>query len=203
MKILSIISLLFSIVLLVFALYCKTPEGFGSYINIVGTLTTSIAFIVGSYFALLAVQAYGHIKDIDDLHNQIKLRSDSMLATLSEYKEEYINLESTRQQSILTFFDHQIALTFVNSFPLTMREELEPIISKRREELYRQRSLLAFDSAYLNEKTRLDRMREIINYGYENDSFYIQKCIQNECDLNMKVRMEVIYNAFLTKRNKV
>lgn len=191
MKIATVLSLIVSISALSISLL-NTPYHRITNTDI-STFITVLAFCIGSYYALLAVRAYGHKKELEDLNLKISKISTRLEEQIVEYKTNFLEIERERQSEMIEFYDHQISLTYVNFSPMPMRQELEPIIEKRRSELFRQRSLMAFRSYHLDSFTRINRMKEITTYGYIDDKDFIQSCIDKEqCAEMKKVMIEYI-----------
>lgn len=75
-------------------LYQKDGQiDFGMVLTVLGTVITALSFVAGAYFALLAVSAYGHVKEIRNFATQSE-------ATLSKIESGEEKLHAIRNESV-------------------------------------------------------------------------------------------------------
>ena len=74
---LSLIIINLVLIIIIF-LNSKGIAKLDNVLSIIGTLTTAIAFLIGCYFAVLAVSAYSHHRDIEKIKSDVQDESKNI-----------------------------------------------------------------------------------------------------------------------------
>jgi hypothetical protein len=170
---LSITSILISILALVLSFADidtnKLEFSTNSFLTVTGAIMSAMGFVLGIYFALLAVKAYGDIKKIED--QVIKIE---MLAQKAETVNNSINsILNSHTNHFITTIEYQMDLdaTLMNALDKNKSADLRQIqrFEKRREELTRIRARMSYEFIYLEINKRKQYLTELGGLGNEED----------------------------------
>ena len=166
---------IFCIVALLFIIPATKQIEIGTVISILGLIITSTAFVLGTYFALLAVDAYSHIQNIKNIKNEIVEISESSKLLQTEISNNNKFLATTTADIVDEFLSHQIYLNELPSAPETFKEEMRGYIKKRRIELQATRARILVQNKYLNTTRRENLIRELGVLGDRSDVMALEK----------------------------
>lgn len=159
---------------------------FASVLGVFGTIVTIIGFAVGCFFAVLAVEAYGHVKDIKGIKLSAEKASESAknsLKSITEHenriKENELKIQSMKRDictEMDEFFNVHIGLCA--DVPYSATEN----IIRLRDNLYRRRSLQAIKNAgIINNNLLHSRILEMNQYGKQEDLDALENILSSGC----------------------
>jgi len=150
----------------------------------IGILITAIAFLVGTYFALLAVSAYSHIKDIEATKKTVEKESTDLTTRMEKLQGHFeivykdgLNIAQEMSNILDNFISHQIYVDDVN-LP-QKQEDYEKYLLRRRTYLLRMRSRIALEYPYLNTLRRINLIREMLAFADSSDFELLNKSYLN------------------------
>lgn len=136
--------------------------------SIIGLTTTVIAFLIGAYFALLAVSAYSHVKNIYIVENNM----EDLERKVYKKKEDLNLLSESVADLIYEFYSQQIDSAHKSSNK-TRYENIKNFY-------YRKRSLLAIKFSCLNNNKRITAITEFSATANKDDLPILQNLINND-----------------------
>ena|GEM_PF-2688591 len=156
--------------------------------SLIGIFITALAFTTGAYFALLAVSAYAHVKDIEKIKKTIEEQCDTINNQLSEVRNKFSNMKNVHKiisKNMITtlddFLSHQIYIDkFIPTTIHTSIKDLKIYLSDRRCMLIRIRSRLALKFTYMERERRINLLRELAEVGELSDLPLLRAIIDNK-----------------------
>lgn len=141
-------------------------------LSIMGTIVTALGFVTGLFFILLAVDAYGEIQQIKKLKEESsqKLKEqDKMLREMADLTYDFLSIQ-------------------IGMSTKSMDQ------NKNKKRTIRQRRKFALQNKHLNEKRRINLIKEFKNDGVEEDINTLQSILDDpeESDGIKEVIEEVI-----------
>lgn len=166
-KPLSYLSLIISIISISicfsFVSLDETKVTFNSLISVAGLIITALGFLLGSYFAFIAVRAYQYLSDIEQIHNQLSNLDNERNMILTKYTE-----------FILDNIDHQLnlELTLLNT-----DESFSNSVQQRSNELYLLRSRMSYMFSNMDKTRRTSLMMELGQLGNQEDIIPLEELL--------------------------
>lgn len=186
MRILSLLSITIATVSISLHFFSIEKFDLNFFFTIIGVSASAIAFLIGSYFSILAVNAYSHIQDIDSKHKQIDIIHSSAKDKHSEIQKHRKEFEKLQTESISAFFDSytsfledKISFLLDDSHP-SFREQLRPVIEKKVNSLNRQLALIALKYNMLDEDRRSGYVTKLFSVGEQEDIDALKQALENE-----------------------
>lgn len=140
---------------------------------IVGVVVTAVAFMVGTYFAVLAVNAYSHVREI----HRVKESVADIEPTLRILKDRTTTVAGKMVGLMDEMYSRQIDLVRNSSRSGAVDRSL---LKKQINYMYRQRSRLAIDYEYLDTQRRVNLIRELWETGTVSDVERLERLLQRE-----------------------
>lgn len=179
---------IFALSALLFIIPATKQIEIGNMISVFGLIITSIAFIVGAYFALLAVDAYSHIQKIKNAKNEIVEITESSKLLNKTIASNNKLLAASTADIIDEFLSNQIYLNELPTAPGTIKEEMRGYIRKRRNDLQATRARILVQNKYLNSTRRVNLVMELSVLGNAADIEILKKItedVQEEANIQM------------------
>jgi len=142
--------------------YCNLYLNISDFVSIVGLIVTAVGFFIGTYFAVLAVSAYSHVRDIDGIKKNLlayETQINDVYSSTLGLAENIINLTAQ-------MYTYQINLAYNTSYTLIADTHDH---KRRINDLLRRRALLAIEYKYLKEDLRKNYIRELFETGLKED----------------------------------
>lgn len=147
-----------------------------SLLAIFGTLVTAVAFVLGSYFAIMSMQVFEviekQVKKIQKIGRKAKEADKSVDSILHEHS-----------QHLITTIEYQIALedNLSNSIGKTDKKLLERL-QTRRIELMRMRARLGYKFPYLDVSFREKFLLELSALGTREDLAPLAELVESDSE---------------------
>lgn len=206
MKILTALNAL-GVVTIIIILVCKpTTFDLNSFLSAIGAIVSAVAFLFGGYFALLAVNAYSHVRDIEskhssiiELHNSIELASDNAKNTKLQFDILYNDTSCILFDASIRFLEDRINFLLDDSSSM-IKEELRPLIEHKVNSLNRQIALIALKYNMLKFEIRQGFINKLFSVGIKEDVKILKDALANESDddaiYTIKVLVAHLENAY-------
>jgi len=193
--IISLVALNIILLIIIFSTFSGRTD-LNDFLSIIGTIITSFAFLIGCYFAVLAVSAYSHHREIE------KIKSDVVIEALKidNLKNRVSNTINDMIELMIDFINEQIKKTYKRR-PGIIGRELENYQQIRRGELFRKRALAASQHPGLNHTRRENLMRELSTFGKRVDIAILKEieADEKESEQIRKLANEIIEDLKLKK----
>lgn len=194
-RLISYLALLISICLLILEFFSEhaVRVSLDTFISIAGLLVTVIAFLVGSYFAVIAVSAYSHVREIEHGRKAIEDLEPAL-------KQRAKDTEDVARSMVLLMegmLNEQISsIKRGSGVSLDERSRMK----NRHNELLRQRSLLAIRYDAHDPTRRMALVRELFEVGKPEDLDDLRRLIKRDKESAELVRLaRKVYDAIEEK----
>lgn len=169
-NLLTLSSLLLSAICL-FLLYVSNIQGnitVANLLNMSAAITTGMAFLVGCYFALLAVTAYSHFRDIEKVKSHvtdISSNAGRTVASLNKKSEDMILTGKDHLSTMSSMIDESISIQLSIGCMGKSNKHVKKQLQKKNISLRRMRSLLALKYDYFEKQRRINLIRELFEFA--------------------------------------
>ena len=202
----SMVSFVLSIIAIII-LFTKNQFSITSsdFYSILGTVITSISFLIGTYFVIIAVSIYSQLKDVESLRNSVEIMHNTSRIFFDKIKKEneYISVMMVNMDDYLS---EQINIyrETISEFP-GINEKNKEENRKRLNKLIKIRARLAFRKSLLQRERRLNLLRELSNVGELSDIDNLKEIIEMEGveDQEVKELVEMVIRKIYEKYNIV
>lgn len=212
----SLLSLLISVLALVLSFAdietSKLDFNANSFLTTTGAIISAVGFVLGIYFALLAVKAYGDIKKIEEqaktvethlknienlalnaekinssIEAQVKI-TESLSQKAKEDNDCINSLLNSHTNHYITTIEYQLDLdaNLMNSLDTEKTSHIKLLakFEKRREELTTIRARMSYEFPNLESDKRKQFMTELGGLGNEEDLKYLEEILKSENEIN-------------------
>lgn len=142
-------------------------------LELTGALISAAALVIGTYLAVLAVSAYGHVRDIESQTERVTTISQDIERDTNRTQKE---MEEIRDESAIELIEILSNLIFVHQINSGLLKETDT--SKRyilkKNELLRKRSFLAAKYS-MAEKDRIRWINELKAVGKKDDILRLEE----------------------------
>lgn len=156
---------------------CFSSDKLGS---IIGVFVSTVALVVTTYFVVLAISAYSHIRDIQQNRKKI----DELISDWINKNEQAIKLLRNYAETLYEEIDEEIALEELKNNDVSDK-------IKRRNSLRIRRARLSYRCPMLDYKDRIKLLNELASIGELKDIRPIKELIVNE-DGDIKAAAELV-----------
>lgn len=147
----------------------KLDLSVNAFLQIVGTITTGLAFLVGGYFALLAVSAYSSLRGIDKQVEKVQ-------RLVRRANREVTSILRSFSNHFLTSIEDHIALESAIGGSMGENDEkLNRHLKKRKQELLLMRARMSYKFPYLDQKSREGLLGQLLVFGTEDDVAFLNE----------------------------
>lgn len=192
-KSLSILSIIFSIVALVFAIAAAitfqiSPNYLSTVLNLIAVIVTSIGFVVGCYFASKAVEAYRQIKELEAHLKEAEKIKDELKAEIERISisRDEIFSDIANKISLLLLTGEILIIALSNSSSDIRGKEDK--FKEIRKKIAQNRGTL-FYIKQLSDEERIIALQLLVTFGNKIDLEKLQKVIDDPTE-NEKIRKQ-------------
>ncbi len=179
-QIVTLIALLIAVLALyIVSITIGTEEiSLDKVLAIVGVSISGIGFMVGTYFALLAVNAYSHVREIEHTRVEIENLTCEMRNEICKNTSLSKQLLTETVLRIEDFISAELNIAKYVSV-VQLNEEAKNKIEKRQNYLLRERAILALRNDCFPQARRENLIRELFVVGKNKDLELIESVLQS------------------------
>lgn len=185
-------TLLISLIAIYFSFEKSEAPEFSHLMNLIAIFITSTAFIIGCYFATLAVNAFSHVKELETAIADVKkisMQLNDLSIIEDSLKESIERIHEVEKTFDLMFSDSADAIDLILSHEIDILqnrkiEESEGPAAKENHKkkydaIYRRRVRLCYVKK-LDVDRRLSLFTELAKYGDDSDIFRLEKVFNDK-----------------------
>jgi len=169
-------------------------------ISVIGLIVTAVSLGVAGYFILLAVSAYSHFRDIESIRSSVFDSSDKINKQLAQAEVDVAlfkaSITSTAKEMVdmlVEFIGHQVYCDLHLGNSTLNSSAARRYLQSHRNNLLRQRALLALKYKFLDSQRRERLVRELGAVGKLDDLPSLKRALEDESeDHNMKLLIKEI-----------
>lgn len=194
MKINYLIFSIFAFILSIIAIIISSTNNqisinFSDFFSISGTIITSIGFLIGTYFVIIAVSVYSQLRDIEKLKDSVEKMHNNSEIFFDNIQKEGNYILSAMMINMDDFLSYQINIYRETVAGLAGSDEKKKDDNRKRvNKLIKIRARLAFRKSLLDRDRRLNLLRELSNVGDLSDIENLKEIIKWEGEEDQEIK---------------
>lgn len=216
-----LVVVLFLVIVIAFSMHVVSENSLSidALVGYFGLMVTAIGFLVGSYFAVMAVNAYAYTKDVENASREISKIAKEIKDTYSNSKAilEKIHTRSENVSKLVDASTHDLdrfyvgAMSTVKGINRSISLALESIdanagnklkddMAKAEGEIGRMRAIFWLNHQNMHEYESINRVRDLAVYGRRRDIETLEEARSNpETDETLRLVLDDVIKKIRDK----